>query len=105
VRYSENRPLSARPGKRTIVIVDTPMVHQMTENFLSKLFSQAYSTCSIDVHGASGLDHFVHRFTHRVTRGLLMAVGRPDGRLCCLGKCSDIDHLYYIYILLLYVCY
>ncbi len=101
MRYSENRPLSARPGKRTIVIVDTPMVHQMTENFLSKLFSQAYSTCSIDVHGASGLDHFVHRFTHRVTRGLLMAVGRPDGRLCCLGKCSDIHNSYFIYLIII----
>ena len=41
---------------------------------------------SIDVHGASGLDHFVHRFTHRVARGVLIAVGRPDGRLCCLAK-------------------
>ena len=40
----------------------------------------------LQVHGASGLDHFVHRFTHRVVRGLLIAVGRPDGRLCCLAK-------------------
>ena len=38
------------------------------------------------MHGACGLDHFVHRFTHRVVRGLLIAVGRPDGRLCCLSK-------------------
>ena len=28
----------------------------------------------------------MHRFTHRVVRGLLIAVGRPDGRLCCLSK-------------------
>ena len=41
---------------------------------------------SIDVHGASGLDHFVHRFTHRVVRGVLLAVGRPDGRLTSLAK-------------------
>ena len=34
----------------------------------------------------SGLDHFVHRFTHRVVRGVMLAVGRPDGRLCCLSK-------------------
>ena len=47
---------------------------------------QAYSFVSIDVHGASGLDHFVHRFTHRVVRGVLLAVGRPDGRLSCLSK-------------------
>jgi hypothetical protein len=31
-------------------------------------------------------DHFVHRFTHRVARGLLIAVGRPDGRLYCMAK-------------------
>jgi hypothetical protein len=41
---------------------------------------------SVDVHGASGLDHFVHRFTHRVVRGSLIAIGRPDGRLSCLAK-------------------
>jgi hypothetical protein len=28
----------------------------------------------------------VHRFTHRVARGLLIALGRPDGRLSCLSK-------------------
>jgi len=26
------------------------------------------------------------RFTHRVVRGVMIAVGRPDGRLCCLAK-------------------
>ena len=46
----------------------------------------SYGFVSIDVHGASGMDHFVHRFTHRVARGLMLAVGRPDGRLCCLAK-------------------
>lgn len=85
-RLIYGRPLDARLGKRSLVIVDTPAVHQMLENFVSKLFSMSYSVVSIDVHGASGLDHFVHRFTHRVSRGSLIAVGRPDGRLCCLSK-------------------
>ena len=84
-RWLNGRPMWARHGKRTLVIVDTPMVHQLTEIFVSKLFSQSYGFVSLDVHGASGLDHFVHRFTHRVARGLLLAVGRPDGRLSCLG--------------------
>lgn len=53
---------------------------------MSKLYAQAYSFCTVEVHGASGMDHFVHRFTHRVVRGVLIAVGRPDGRLCCLAK-------------------
>lgn len=86
MRVVNGRPLFARFGKRTIVIVDSPTVHQLLENFVSKLYSQAYSTVSVDVHGASGLDHFVHRFTHRVSRGVLIAVGRVDGRLCCLGE-------------------
>ena len=85
-RWVTGRPMWARMGKRTIVIVDTPVNHQLLENFVSKLYSQAYSFCSVDVHGSSGLDHFVHRFTHRVVRGVLLAVGRPDGRVCCLAK-------------------
>ena len=85
-RLYTGRPLFARMGKRTLVIVETPCNHQLLEIFVSKLFSMAYGFCSIDVHGASGLDHFVHRFTHRVSRGLLLAVGRPDGRLSCLSK-------------------
>jgi len=85
-RLIYGRPLWARMGKRTLVVVDSSCVHQLTESFVSKLFSQSYSFVSIDVHGANGLDHFVHRFTHRVVRGLLIACGRPDGRLCCLSK-------------------
>jgi hypothetical protein len=57
-RIIHHRPLTARHGKRTIVIVDNSCVHQLTEEFVSKLFSQAYSIVSLDVHGASGLDHF-----------------------------------------------
>ena len=90
-RFVSGRPLWARHGKRTIVIVDNPCIHQLTEAFVSKLFSQAYSFCSVEVHGASGLDHFVHRFTHRVVRGLLLAVGRPDGRLAYL--CNELFFL------------
>ena len=86
LRIAYGRPFHARMGKRTIVIVDNPTVHQLLENFVSKLYSQSYSVNGVDVHGASGLDHFVHRFTHRVVRGVLLAVGRPDGRLCCLAK-------------------
>jgi hypothetical protein len=53
--YAEGRPLWGRLGKRTLVIVDSPTNHQLLEAFCSKLFAQAYSFCSIDVHGASGV--------------------------------------------------
>ena len=89
-RIVGGRPLWARLGKRTLVVVDVPWVHQLVHQYVSKLFAESYSFVSIDVHGADGLDHFVHCYTHRVVRGLLIAVGRPDGRLHGLG-------MHYIY--------
>ena len=88
-RWRCHRALSARMGKRSIVIVDQPVVHQMLQNFVSKLYSQAYSFVTPEVQSACGQDDFVHVFTHRVVRGLLLAVGRPDGRLGCLAKCEN----------------
>lgn len=85
-RIADDIPVFARFGKRTLVVVDTPCIHQLLESFVSKLFSQSFGYNAIDVHGANGLDHFVHKYTHRVTRGVLIAVGRCDGRLCCLAK-------------------
>ncbi len=42
----------------------------------------------VQVHGAHPADHLVHRFCHRVVRGTLIAVGRPDGRLSRVTKCE-----------------
>jgi len=96
-RWATGRPMWARHGKRTVVIVDVPWVHQLVNQFVSKLFSQSYSFVSLDVHSANGLDHFVHRYTHRVVRGVLIAIGRPDGRLLGLGTlnkyCTTFVHL------------
>lgn len=86
LRVIQGRELLARLGKRTLVIADVPYVHQLLESYVSKLFSQSYSIASIDVHGANGVDHLVHRFTHRVYRGTLIAVGRTDGRLFSQSK-------------------
>ena len=36
---------------------------------------------AVEVHSANPSDHLVHKFTHRVARGVLLAIGRPDGRL------------------------
>ncbi|KAJ1627773.1 hypothetical protein T492DRAFT_1120330 [Pavlovales sp. CCMP2436] len=43
LRFAEGRPLWGRMGKRTLVIVETPVNHQ------------AYSFCALEVHGASGV--------------------------------------------------
>eukprot|EP00271_Cylindrocystis_brebissonii_P006821 TRINITY_DN1964_c1_g1_i1.p1 TRINITY_DN1964_c1_g1~~TRINITY_DN1964_c1_g1_i1.p1 ORF type:complete len:2019 (+),score=294.17 TRINITY_DN1964_c1_g1_i1:315-6371(+) len=88
-RVITGRQLMARLGTRTIVIADIPYVHQVLENFVSKMFSLSYWFASVDVHGANPLDHFVHRFTHRVKRGVLLAIGRPDGRICSQTKCES----------------
>jgi len=76
----------ARRGKRVLVIADVPWVHQSLEIYVSKLFALCYGDNGIDVHGANPVDSFVHRFTHRVQRGVLVALGRPDGRLSALQR-------------------
>ncbi|GLI64923.1 hypothetical protein VaNZ11_008318 [Volvox africanus] len=81
LRAIQRRPLWHRMGKRTIVVADVPYVHQIIETFVSKMYALSYGIASVEVHGANPVDHFVHRFTHRVVRGLLIALGRPDGRL------------------------
>jgi len=89
LRLLSRRELFARLGKRTLVIGDVPYVHQLLESYVSKLFSLSYSIASIEVHGANPIDHLVHRFTHRVCRGVLLAVGRPDGRLFSQTKAES----------------
>lgn len=69
---------------RSIVIGDIPWVAQCIEAYLSKLFACAYSASSISVYSGNPTDHLVHRMTHRVVRGALLACGRPDGRLMAL---------------------
>lgn len=81
LRALQRRAPFARLGKRTVVVADVPYVHQTLESYASKLFALAYSATGIDVHGANPIDHLVHRFTHRVARGVLVLAGRPDGRL------------------------
>jgi hypothetical protein len=67
-----------------VVIGDIPWVAQSVEAYLSKLFACSYSAACISVYSANPTDHLVHRMTHRVVRGCLLACGRPDGRLSAL---------------------
>ncbi len=86
LRLCENRTVFARHGKRTLVICDVPWVHMCLENYVSKLFALSYSFLNIEVHGSCAHDDMVHCFTHRVARGTLLALGRPDGRVLSLLK-------------------
>ncbi|KAK9786783.1 hypothetical protein WJX73_001447 [Symbiochloris irregularis] len=86
LRLLQRRPLLARLGKRTLIIADAAHVHQVLEQFVSKLFALSYSVVSLDVHSSSAADHLVHTMLQRAGRGTLLAVGRPDGRLCSQSK-------------------
>jgi len=69
---------------RTVVVGDIPWVAQAAEAFLSKIFACSYSAAGLNVLSGNPNDHLVHRHTHRVVRGSLLVVGRPDGRLSAL---------------------
>lgn len=84
IRLLQGRTLLHRISTRTVVIADTPWVAQSAEAFLSKVFATSFTNTSINVHSGNPADHLVHRFTHRVVRGTLVACGRPDGRLSSL---------------------
>ena len=84
LRVLTGRRLLHRMVGRSIVIGDIPWVAQCVEAYLSKLFACAYSASSISVYSGNPADHLVHRMTHRVVRGGLLACGRPDGRLMAL---------------------
>ena len=81
VRLVQGRPWLHRVAGRVVLIADLPYVSQCAEAFLSKLFALT----AITVFSANPQDHLTHRHTHRIVRGLLLATGRPDGRLSALA--------------------
>mmetsp|Transcript_53860 Transcript_53860/g.128012 ORF Transcript_53860/g.128012 Transcript_53860/m.128012 type:complete len:1454 (-) Transcript_53860:172-4533(-) len=89
LRIVQRRPLRHRMTARPIVIGDIPWVAQSLEAYVSKLFACAYSASSVNVWSANPADHLVHRHTHRVVRGGLVACGRPDGRLIALTSAEN----------------
>lgn len=84
IRLLQGRDILHRMTGRTVVIGDIPWVAQAADAFLSKIFACSYSAAGINVLSGNPNDHLVHRHTHRVVRGALLLVGRPDGRLSAL---------------------
>jgi hypothetical protein len=84
LRALTGRRFLHRMTGRAVVVGDIPWVAQCVEAYLSKIFACAYSASSIAVYSGNPTDHLVHRMTHRVVRGALLACGRPDGRLMAL---------------------
>ena len=89
LRIVQRRPLKHRMTGRSIVIGDIPWVAQSVEAYVSKLFACSYSAAGVTVYSGNPNDHLVHRLTHRVVRGGLLCVGRPDGRLMALTTCEN----------------
>jgi len=52
--------------------------------YVSKLGSLSWRLTSFGVAGQNGADHFVHEMTHLAHSDVVLAVGRPDGRLAGL---------------------
>lgn len=80
LRLLQGRPLLARTGRRTVVIGESPLLHQLLSNYVSKLFALSYGIASVDVQGDHAADQLLHTQAHRVVRGTLLFLGIPDGR-------------------------
>ena len=89
IRLLQRRPWLHRVAGRSLVVCDVPYVAQTLEAFASKLFALTYSITALSVYSGNAIDHMVHRHTHRVVRGTLLAVGRPDGRLNALTSAEN----------------
>ena len=89
LRLIQGRPMLHRVAGRSLLIGDIPFVAQSIEAYVSKLFALSYSIASVSVASANPTDHLVHRHTHRVVRGSLLAVGRPDARLNALTTADN----------------
>mmetsp|Transcript_46359 Transcript_46359/g.88497 ORF Transcript_46359/g.88497 Transcript_46359/m.88497 type:complete len:1353 (-) Transcript_46359:72-4130(-) len=89
IRLIQGRHWLHRLGTRAIVIGDIPWVSQSLDQFVSKLFARSYSISTPHVYSGNPADQLVHKFTHRVSRGTLLAVGRPDGRCNALAGAEN----------------
>ncbi|MEY4806930.1 MAG: hypothetical protein RLZZ206_1319 [Cyanobacteriota bacterium] len=74
-----------------MLIGETPWVHQVLGNFVSKLYSLSSGLASVDVHGANPQDDLVHCYAHRIVRGSLLYLGIPDGRCSEMQHCQELS--------------
>ena len=88
-RLWDGRTVLARTGNRTIVVGGPSVLHETLGVFISKLFALSKAGTAVEVHGANPDDHMVHRFGHRIVRGVLIWIGVPDGRMAKLRSMSN----------------
>jgi hypothetical protein len=83
LRALQRRPLWDRIYVgRTLVIGDDAWVKNLLSQYVSKLFSLAYEFAGFaSIHAADARSSdLLHSYGHRVTRGLILFLGLPDGR-------------------------
>lgn len=83
LRGLQRRPLWDRVFVgRTLVIGDEPYVKDLLAQYVSKLFSLAYEFAGfVGIHAAdSRSGELLHLYGHRITRGMVLFLGLPDGR-------------------------
>ena len=83
LRWLQRRPLLDRLYVgRTLVIGEDPWVKNLLSQYVSKLFSLAYEFAGFaSIHAADARSgDLLHSYGHRVTRGLILFLGLPDGR-------------------------
>jgi hypothetical protein len=83
LRGLQRRPLWDRVFVgRSLVIGDEPYVKDLLAQYVSKLFSLAYEFAGfVGIHSANARSgELLHLYGHRITRGLVLFLGLPDGR-------------------------
>ncbi len=83
LRWLQGRPLWDRVFVgRTLVLGDETYVKNLQSQYVSKLFSLAYEFAGFaGIHAADTRSgEMLHTYGHRITRGLLLYLGLPDGR-------------------------
>jgi hypothetical protein len=83
LRGLQRRPLWDRVFVgRSLVIGDEPYVKDLLAQYVSKLFSLAYEFAGfVGIHSANARSgELLHLYSHRITRGLVLFLGLPDGR-------------------------
>lgn len=77
--------LTTRFTARTILISDSTMNYKLMRAYLSKLKALTRRFNNFGVCAHNSMDHLVHEYTHLANSDVLVACGRPDGRMASLA--------------------
>ena len=76
-------------GTHTLALTSRQVLSSTLGTYTYEIFPTRVRIASLGVASGNPADHLVHRHTHRVVRGSLLAVGRPDARLNALTSAEN----------------